>query len=263
MNFIRYLTHYVLLWTIFFVCINLFIYWYIYEIILFIIQPIIHTYNTLLYFDYNQTPSFIINRHPQYIKLYYSLGIEPWINTRQNIVYYTIYPDIISLENNTMTLYTQLLCTLLLSVPLVLFITNKYLYLIIYLITLAYTHFIVITYKTNQIINDFVETEYLFNFQFTVDFYIQMYLKTLAVSILFSFFLPTLINMKLKRYQFYLLAIICASLILGISSYNTINMILNINIIDIIHITLFYILLYEILYLINLIKLEMTGIEPA
>lgn len=250
--------------------INIIIYWYIYDILLLILEPLILTYNQLLQIDY----MFNDNPLSQNIKTYYyNRYIITDYNNKLSSINTNIYPDILTIENNTITYSTQIYCTVILAVPLILWIflknyqrVNMFIsFLFFYYCTILYNHFIIIPFKINQILNDYIETEYIFNFQLTLDFYIRQYFFTLIIAIILFIVTYYLLILQKDRKYTYLFIFIYTYLIITIDFNNSINSIMNINLQDITIIAFFYIMLYEILYYINIYTtlLEMTGIEPA
>lgn len=250
--------------------INIIIYWYIYDILLLILEPLVITYNQLLQIDYK----LYDNQLSQNLKTYYynSYLITDY-NNKLNSINTHIYPDILTIENNTITYSTQIYCTIILVIPLILWIflknyqrINVFIYfLFFYYSTILYNHFIIMPFKINQILNDYIETEYIFNFQLTLDFYICQYFFTLIVAIILFIITYYLLILRKDRKYTYLFIFIYTYLIITIDFNNPINSIMNLNLQDITVIALFYIMLYEVLYYINIytILVEMTGIEPA
>lgn len=237
-----------------------------------ILEPLIYSYNKLSHLDFSTTDLKTINK----IKTYYSWHYNTINNYKP--IYITkllnIYPDILTIENSTITTKTQLYCTIIIGIPIIIWIllklnqkSNLYIYILtIYNSSIIYNHLVITPLKINQVLNDYLETEYLFNFQFTVDFYIQRYFQTLLLTIvLYIIIILNVHVIKKTRLWVYLFLIGYTYLLLTLDLNNPLNSLINININELISILFFYIMLYEIIYYMNVYnkQLEMTGIEPA
>lgn len=248
------------------------LYWYIYDIVVFILEPLMYSYNKLSLLDFPITDLKAINKIKTYYSWhYYTINNYNPVNVTKLL---NTYPDILTIENSTITIKTQLYCTIIMTIPILIWILLRLnqkshfsIYIpIIYSCNITYNHFVIIPLKINQVLNDYLETEYLFNFQFTIDFYIQRYFQTLLLSILL--YIVIILNVhtiKKTRSWVYLFITAYAYLLLTLDLNNPLNSLININVHELISVLFFYVMLYEIIYYMNVCnkQLEMTGIEPA
>lgn len=246
------------------ILISFFITYFFFDFYLFFLKPYFFFYTKLILED------FSFNDLKYNFIFYYETKILFSYNLYNNLSDFWIStPDFILIENNPPFLF---LFYFILFIFVVLFVffcfyffynLHILLNLIKWISLFLIYHHIIIPNKLIQLLNDYIEIESYFNIQFSVDYYLSLYI--LCFVVLLIGYESIVYLGKQNKFNFYLLLFFLLLLIFSFDYNNYLYFFLNIHWSSFLILFFIFFFISEFFLFFNkfIFFLEMTGIEPA